>query len=65
MLEHPFLSGLVYQFDYNTLKGKPVNLFEFEFEQYQIDSSIIRDLILDEIILFNSKTAQKVVNHYK
>lgn len=37
-----------------------MSYYDFEFEQYTINKDIIQDLILDEIILANSKQAREV-----
>lgn len=60
VLEHPFISYLV---DPSTsvVKGSPIGLFEFEFEQYQIKIDIIKEIVLDEIIISNSMKAQKLI----
>ena len=39
--------------------NNPISLFDFEFENYKIGNDILRDLILDEIILNNSADAKK------
>lgn len=59
MLEHPFFEELYDpQNDNQVLEGNPVNYYDFEFEQYTINSDIIRELLLDEIIMANSKEAR-------
>ena len=59
MLEHPFFEELYDpQNDSQVLEGNPVNYYDFEFEQYTINSDIIRELLLDEIIMANSKEAR-------
>lgn len=40
------------------MEGNPVNYYDFEFEQYTINQDIIRELLLDEIIMANSKEAR-------
>jgi hypothetical protein len=58
-LEHPFFEELYDpQNDNQVLEGQPVNYYDFEFEQYTINSDIIRELLLDEIIMANSKEAR-------
>ena len=42
------------------MHGDPVKYYDFEFEQYTINKDIIRELILDEIIMANSKEARKI-----
>ena len=52
VLEHPFFEELYDpQNDSQVLEGNPVNYYDFEFEQYTINSDIIRELLLDEIIM--------------
>ena len=59
MLEHPFFEELYDPTsDAAFLEGQPVNYYDFEFEQYTINSDIIRELLLDEIIMANSKEAR-------
>ena len=61
MLEHPFFEELYDpQNDNQVLEGQPVNYYDFEFEQYTINKDIIRELILDEVIMANSKEARKI-----
>ena len=59
VLEHPFLEELYNPDDGDIIEGSPVSYFDFEFEQYSMNCDIIKDLILDEIIMANSKTARK------
>lgn len=40
------------------MKGDPIELFQFEFEQYRVPREIMKELVVDEIILLNSKEAQ-------
>jgi len=61
MLEHPFLEELYDpENDDQIMHGDPVKYYDFEFEQYTINKDIIRELILDEIIMANSKEARKI-----
>lgn len=60
VLEHPFLSELYDPVNDLGLKGgDPIKLFDFEFENYKLNEEIIRELLLDEIILSNSSDARK------
>lgn len=34
-------------------------MFEFEFENFKIGREILRELIMDEILLYNDKNAQE------
>ena len=40
--------------------GDPINLYDFEFEQFSIKKDILRELILDEVIMANSKEARQI-----
>lgn len=42
------------------LEEDSINYFDFEFENYTFSKDILKDLILDEIILTNCKEARKV-----
>ena len=57
-LRHPFFQDL-FSPDDEHLEGDPVNYYDFEFEQYSLNSHILKELILDEIIMSNSKEARK------
>ena len=62
VLQHPFLEELYDpENDDQIVVGHPISLYDFEFEQYTINKDIIRELILDEIIMANSSAA-RVVN---
>jgi hypothetical protein len=39
--------------------AKPPSFFDFEFENYDLDQKILKDLVLDEIILYHNKNARK------
>ena len=57
VMQHPFLKEIhnpAYIID-----GEEINYFDFEFESYTLNKSILRDLILDEIILCYSKEARR------
>ena len=57
----PFLEELYDpENDDQIIEGEPVKYYDFEFEQYTINKDIIRELILDEVIMANSKEARKV-----
>lgn len=61
MLQHPFLEELYDpDNDDQIIEGEPVKYYDFEFEQYTINKDIIRELILDEVIMANSKEARKI-----
>jgi len=61
MLQHPFLDELYDpDNDDQIIEGEPVKYYDFEFEQYTINKDIIRELILDEVIMANSKDARKI-----
>lgn len=42
--------------------AQPLSYFDFEFEQFSLDSKILKDLVLDEIMLYNNPNA---VKYYK
>lgn len=59
VLQHPFFEELYDPAnDDQIVEGNPVNYYDFEFEQYTINQDIIRELLLDEIIMANSKEAR-------
>jgi hypothetical protein len=59
VLQHPFLEKLYDPVnDPMIMKGDPIELFQFEFEQYRVPREIMKELVVDEIILLNSKEAQ-------
>jgi len=41
-------------------KGKPIKYFDFEFEQFELSESMLRQLILDEVILTHSSDATEI-----
>lgn len=43
----------------------PLPYFDFEFEQYTLDKKILRDLILDEILIYHNPKAKKQYEEYK
>ena len=55
-LEHPFFKEL------HQRENEPANAFidyfDFEFEQYTLDRKILRELIVDEILLYHSSEAR-------
>lgn len=58
-MKHPFFEELYDPQNDDAMRdGKPVNYYDFEFEAYTINSKIIRELLLDEIILANCKEAR-------
>mmetsp|Transcript_34726 Transcript_34726/g.53306 ORF Transcript_34726/g.53306 Transcript_34726/m.53306 type:complete len:444 (-) Transcript_34726:514-1845(-) len=60
-LQHPFFAELYDpKKDSHIIEGKPLKYFDFEFEQYTLETDILKDLILDEIIMANSKDARDV-----
>lgn len=59
ILTHPFLEELYDpENDDQLIEGEPIKLFDFEFEQFSLTNNILKDLILDEVILTNSKEAR-------
>ena len=66
MLQHPFLEELYDpENDDQIIEGQPVNYYDFEFEQYTINKDIIKELILDEIIMANSSDARQLNRELK
>lgn len=65
MLHHPFLSAIYYVKDLKLKEGKPVQFYDFEFEQYRIKRSFLRELLIDEIVLANSLEARNYNDNMK
>ena len=59
-LRHPYFAE-IYRPEEEPI-SKPIQYFDFEFEQYTLDKKILRELILDEIILYHSQSAR---NYYE
>eukprot|EP00347_Sterkiella_histriomuscorum_P003151 403365398 len=45
--------------------SEPISYFDFEFEQYTLDKKILRDLLLDEIVLYHSSKARAFYDQCK
>jgi serine/threonine protein kinase len=61
VLKHPFLAELYDpENDDQIVESTPINFYDFEFEQFSINKDILRELILDEIIMANSKEARGI-----
>jgi serine/threonine protein kinase len=60
VLHHPFFKDIYDPKDTQILVGDPVSYYDFEFEQYSLNKEIIQELLLDEIILANSKEARAI-----
>jgi serine/threonine protein kinase len=56
-LQHPFFADL-YQAD-DLDKHSSLSYFDFEFEMYSLDTKILRDLLMDEILIYNNPKAKK------
>lgn len=56
-LEHPFFAELHDVHD--EPRATPISYFDFEFEQYSLDKQILKDLILDEVLLYQSSRARQ------
>jgi serine/threonine protein kinase len=56
-LRHPYFKDLHTEEDEPT--ANPISYFDFEFEQYTLDKKILRELILDEILLYHNENARK------
>lgn len=54
-LTHPFFKDLHDPNDEMT--SEALSYFDFEFENYSLDKKILRELILDEILLYHNKNA--------
>ena len=59
MMKHPFLQELFDAKEDSYTNKDPINYFDFEFEQYSINTDILKELILDEIIMSNSQEASR------
>lgn len=55
-LEHPFFKEL-HTKEPEGVQAR-IDYFDFEFEQYTLDRKILRELIMDEILLYHSKEAR-------
>jgi serine/threonine protein kinase len=55
-LEHPFFKEL-HTKEPEGVQAR-IDYFDFEFEQYTLDRKILRELIMDEILLYHSKDAR-------
>ena len=51
--------------DDQIIEGQPINYYDFEFEQYTINKDIVKELILDEIIMANSSEARSLNRELK
>ena len=56
-LEHEFIGDLHYEPDEPVTV--PVSAFDFDFEMYDLSIEEQKELILDEIMLYHSRKAQK------
>jgi hypothetical protein len=66
VLEHPFLAELFDPENDHMLKqGLPITYFDFEFEQYTINQEVLRELLIDEIILTNNEQANQLNSEFK
>jgi len=54
-LVHPYLANLHSEEDEPT--GKPVSLFDFEFELYSLEATEYKELIYEEIMLYHEEQA--------
>ena len=60
ILKHPFFEQLYDpEEDDQIIVGEPVSYYDFEFEQYTLNRDILEELLLDEIIMSNSRDARK------
>jgi serine/threonine protein kinase len=65
VLDHPFLETVIEKDDKSKIQGQPVKYYDFEFEQYTLDNDILREMILDEIIMSNCKEAREANRHFR
>lgn len=66
VLQHPFFADIhnpAYLTYLDSLSS--MDYFDFEFEDYYTNLDILRDLILDEVILANSSEANAYYQHLK
>ena len=54
-MAHPYFRDL-HQDELSLVQ--PIEYFDFEFEQYTLDRKILRELIVDEVMLYHSKDAR-------
>jgi serine/threonine protein kinase len=59
-LKHPYFKDLHDAED--EPEGQEMDYFDFEFENYNLDKEILRELILDEVLLYHNKEAKR---HYQ
>ena len=50
-LRHPYFKDL---YEGEDPDAKEIEYFDFEFEQYTLDKKILRELILDEVLIYHS-----------
>lgn len=55
-LAHPYFKEL--HCEEEEPSHEPISYFDFEFEQYTLDKKILRELLLDEIIMYHNKEAK-------
>jgi len=61
-MRHPFLDALYDpKADNQLLVKDPITYYDFEFEQYTINNDIIRELLVDEIIMSNNESAAETI----
>lgn len=59
VLRHPFLSELYSPGqDSGLIEGTAIDYYDYEFEQYSLNEDILQELIVDEIIMANSRKAR-------
>ena len=56
-LKHPFLANIHQPEEQD--KVVDICYFDFEFEMYTLDNKILRELIMDEILIYNNPEAKK------
>jgi serine/threonine protein kinase len=65
VLMHPFLQSVHDPHDILTRREDPVSYYDFEFEQFTSPVDILREMIIDEVILHNDREARKMNEQFK
>lgn len=61
-LRHPYFKDL---YEGEEADAQEIEYFDFEFEQYTLDKKILRELILDEVLIYHSQPARKYYEQCK
>jgi len=65
LYQHPFFRALIQPGAPDPMEGHPIGLFDFEFEEYSLNKPIIKQFLIDEIILSNSKQAREAYGAFR